>query len=708
MEEKKPIAWTAVTHYLKTAALLPKQRDEMISHALRELLTCIPAVGTALIWPCQSRKVPWRVYYVGVKRNTIHRWLSARLDPSFNAMIGVLEHDLTSKLLDMPSPHLLTLNTSLSPFCGLWIIWTVPSSASSTEVPITENVERVRRTLEALLEVENEEEQYFSTSSLVYDRELINALAHGDAYALSALLNLTRIVGKADITFWGKSYQDVVEISAHLGARHSGFGFALPRGHGIGGRVAAYGTPIVRGDYLNSPYRDPIVCDIVDKEQIRVGMALPIRYNIERDKSAHVAAVLYATRRNVTPFSLAERLLMLRLTHHLEPLPFESRPSSFFSPGVQHFPNHKAAWYDLVLHANRIEALETWVGQLIKGVIIVTDSDGHPYVFSNAEQLKQIKVSQSNQPGTVQVISLAAPGVHLPGQIYLCSSTLLPPPQWPDFFVDLVMACNLVIMRVEQQQDQLSRQREQWLRTLLQGKSSPYVEQEGYRLGLPVNHGHVWVLAWPSETMKATKSHRFRTIAESVVLDNLKKPLIFLDDDMAVVLLEEQAPQSPMHVRDALLKNCGADLLWMVYGVRYHSSQDLKTALTHAITIAQKARREGHGEYLLDIYTFGLDSLLDNPKLAEDLDAFARKLFAPLIEHDVTYGSRLTETFVLAQTLGSTQVVADYLGVHVNTIRYRLHRVNEILGKDQTSPKDTIAMALAAFIWKSYHMMKHA
>ncbi|HEY6406468.1 MAG TPA: hypothetical protein VIY29_03260, partial [Ktedonobacteraceae bacterium] len=595
MEEKHPMAWTSVTHDLKTVALLPLQRDELISRALQQLLTSIPAVGTALIWPCRNKKGPWKVYYAGSKSNAMHRWLSARLDSSVDVMIGVLQHELTSGPLDMPPPLLIRLPTLPTlPPCGLWIVWTAPQSASPLSDAAIEGIERVRQTFEAVLEVEDREEQYFSTSSPLYDRELIEALAHGDAHALSAFLSLTRVVAKADFTFWARAYQDVVEITSHLGAKHSGFGFALARGHGVGGRVAAYGTPIV-GDYRNSPYRDPSVSDIVDSEQIRSGMALPIRYHTAPDKSAHVAAVLYATRRTVAPFSLAERLLMQRLARLLEPLPLEIRSPSLFLPSVQHLPDHKAAWYDIVLHANRIEVVEAWTTHFIKGVVIVTDRDGSPYLLAHSEQLEQIRAARFSKQDSAQVLSLAAPGVDLPGQVYLFPSIPLPPPQWPDFFADLVVACNLVIARMEQAQDQLDRQREQWLRALLKGKSSQYVEQDGYRLGLPVEHGQLWVLAWSLETMQATKSARKRMIAESVVLDNLKSPLIFFDDDMAAVLLEGQAPQPPSKVRDALLKHCGAHPLWVVHGGRYHTLHDLKMTLTHTISLALKARREEYG-----------------------------------------------------------------------------------------------------------------
>lgn len=706
MKEQYPTTLNVVTRYLKTAALLPQERDEMILRALQQILVCVPAVGTALIWPCLERKVPWKVYYAGTRRTSMLRWLSARLIPSLDAMIGTLEQDALH-LPDMPSALFIRLYISPASPGGLWILWPAPSSEVSLAGNDLTWVERIRKTVEAVLEVEDREEQYFSASSPLYDRELIKALAHGDVHALSAFLSLTRVIAKADFTFWARAYQDVVEITSHLGAKHSGFGFALERGRGVGGRVAAYGIPIV-GDYRNSPYRDPSVCDIVDDEEVRSGLALPVRYQTAPDSSAHVAAVLYTTRRNNTHFSLAECLLAQRLVHLLEPLPLEVRPPTFSLPGpsIRPLPDNKAAWYDIMLHADRIEAVETWAGQIIKGTAIVTNSNGMPYVFAHNERLEQIKASPGDKACATHVLSLAAPGVHLPGQVYLCPSIALPPEQWPNFFSDLMLACNIVIARMEQAQDSLDRRREQWLRALLKGQPSQHIEQDGYRLGLPVERGQVWVLAWQPETMQASRSIKKRMIAENVVLDSLKSPLIFFDDDMAIVLLEEQVLQSPSKVRDALLKYCCAQPLWIVYGARYHSFHDVKMTLTHAISLAQKARREVSGEYLLDIYTFGLDTLLENPRLVEDLDVFARKLLAPLIEYDRANGSHLTETFVLAQTLGSTQAAAEQLGIHVNTIRYRLHRAEDIMGIEQASPKQRTAMSLAAFTWQRLHAAK--
>ncbi len=713
MEKKDPIFGGGAVHYLEIAALYPQRRGEMIVRALQELLACLPAVGTALIWPCQDRNVPWKVYYAGTRQESMRRWLAARLDCSLDATLGVLQQDL-SKLSDMPFPHTICLRPASMFPAGLWIIWTPLSSLSG---PIKDCVEEVRQTLEALIEVESSEAYYFSSTSPLSDQALVEALGQGDPHALFALLSMTRLVGNADLTFWGRVYRDVVECTDHMGAKQSGFEFVVPHGHGAGGYVAASGVPLIVEDYRNSPYRYQRVIDIVDGEQIRSAIALPVHSRIGQGRDEYVAGVLYVTRRTVRPFSLAERLLVQRMTGLLEPLPLPTRPPSYLSPSLSPIPDQKAAWDKLILHANRIESLETWISQFIKGTIIVADGNGRPYVSARTEQLERLRASLDSPIDGVQVISLAASGVSLPGQVYLRSGIILPPTEWPDFFADLVMACNLIIGRMEQARDHLARQWEQWLHAVLQEKpvaqgagsargttpTATYLHQEGYRLGLPIEDGQLWVIAWPSQRMLTKQSARSRMLTENIVLDQLKSPLLFFGDDIGVILLDKDSEPQPSRLREALLTLFAPHPLWIVYGARYHSLYDLKIMLADCISQAQKARREENSENLLDAQAPGLESLLTNPRLSEDLRTFATKVLAPLLEYDRNKGTDLTTTFVLAQTRGSTQAVSDELGVHVGTIRYRLRKAEDILGVEEASPEERSSWMLASSIWMRLH-----
>jgi hypothetical protein len=598
-----------------------------------------------------------------------------------------------------PLPHLICLQPAPIFPAGLWIIWTPSGSVS--------NYEEVRLMLEALIEVESVEEHYFSSISPLSDEALVEALAQGDSNALSAYLSLTRLVGKAELTAWGRVYQDVIETSDHMGAKKSGFGFVLPQGRGIGGHIATRGIPrLIIRDYRNSRYRDSSISEIIDSEQVRSVIALPVRSRGEQEKSDQVAGILYAVRRTVNPFSLAERLLVQRTTHLLEPLRPLTRPFSILSPDLPPISDRRAAWYKLISHAHRIGDLESWISQFIKGTIIVTDSDGHPYISARREQLEHLRAAFDNSMDGVRVISLNASGMPLPGQVYLRSAITLPPPGWPDFFVDLVMGCNLVIGQMEQAHDHLARQREQWLQALLQEKLQPHIRQDGYRLGLPIEEGQLWVIAWPSQKMLTRQAARQRMLAENIVLDQLKCPLLFLGDDIGVILLDAYAEQHPSKLRDALLAQFAPHPLWIVYGARYRSLHDLRLVLTHSTSLAQKARRAAKSEYLLDIQTPGLESLLANPRLDGDLRTFATRLLTPLLEYDSSKGTDLTTTFVLAQTLGSAQAVAEKLDVHVNTIRYRLHKAEDLLGTEQASPQERIAWGFASSIWMSLHPLE--
>lgn len=693
------IPWGEAMYYVKSAALYPQRRHEMLARALREMLTCLPVRGMALIWPCQERAVPWRVLYAGERPETMHRWLTARLDASLETTLRILQRDL-AVLSEMTGPQIICLQPTTTVLEGLWLVWPVLPPLTNTAFDV---LERMRGAFEAVLEIARTEELYFTDSSPLYDPMLTQALARGDAHALSAFLSLTRMIGQADLAFWGRVYQDVVEVNTHLGAQQHGFGFALQHGQGVGGRIASYGPSIVLvGDYLTSPYRDASVTGIVDGEHIRSAIALPVR-SIPRDAGhSGVAAVLYVTRRELVPFRLAERLLVQRLARQLEPFPQPHRPQLFVSPGLPRPPE----WHELVFHANRIEVFEDWAARFIQGTVVVVNSDGAPYVLARTEQLAHLRAGLGQPMDNVQVLSLNAPGVALPGQIYLRASLPLPPPDWPTFLADLVMACNLVIGRMEKVRDHLGRQREQWLLALLQEKMHPQLQHDAYRLGLPGERGQIWVIAWPARSLPALQLARQRALAESLALETVKSPLLFLGDDLAVLLLHEQSDYQPAGLRDALLTLYAPHPFWLVHGARYHSSHELKQLLTRALAMARQARREGRSDYVLDMQTPGLDSLLENPRLASELRNFANKLLAPLLASDAEKNTHLTSTFVLVQTLGSAQEVAEHLNVHVNTIRYRLHKAEDLLGGEQALPKERAAWTLAAFIWERFSLSR--
>lgn len=83
----------------------------------------------------------------------------------------------------------------------------------------------------------------------------------------------------------------------------------------------------------------------------------------------------------------------------------------------------------------------------------------------------------------------------------------------------------------------------------------------------------------------------------------------------------------------------------------------------------------------------------------DELEAFARRLLRPLAEHDQRTSGGLAETLRAYLAEGQVQRrTAERLFVHVNTIVYRLRRIEELLDRDLKDPATIFELSLAVRI----------
>ncbi|MEV0346582.1 helix-turn-helix domain-containing protein [Nonomuraea sp. NPDC050680] len=76
--------------------------------------------------------------------------------------------------------------------------------------------------------------------------------------------------------------------------------------------------------------------------------------------------------------------------------------------------------------------------------------------------------------------------------------------------------------------------------------------------------------------------------------------------------------------------------------------------------------------------------------------SFREHLLGPIIDYDARHGSELLRTLdVFLETCGSWQRTADELYVHVNTLRYRMQRIEELTGRRMSSMRDRTDLYLA-------------
>ncbi|HVW35521.1 MAG TPA: helix-turn-helix domain-containing protein, partial [Acidimicrobiia bacterium] len=97
-----------------------------------------------------------------------------------------------------------------------------------------------------------------------------------------------------------------------------------------------------------------------------------------------------------------------------------------------------------------------------------------------------------------------------------------------------------------------------------------------------------------------------------------------------------------------------------------------------------------------DLGLFALLADHGDPSALEDLVA---RWLGPLLAHDERRNARLLPTLAAYLDSGAVQqATADTLGVHVSTLKYRLARLAEILGRDLADPdvRFQLQVALAA------------
>lgn len=127
------------------------------------------------------------------------------------------------------------------------------------------------------------------------------------------------------------------------------------------------------------------------------------------------------------------------------------------------------------------------------------------------------------------------------------------------------------------------------------------------------------------------------------------------------------------------------------------TASGLREALREACAALELGRRHGHAVRADRLATFA--GLLD--RLPADLTApFAADLAAPLAEHDARHDGHLLDTLrAFLEHDGSVTSTARVLFLHVNSLRHRLARVEELTGRNPLAFSDRVALAVAVAAW---------
>lgn len=660
---------------LQYAAIYPNKRHYFIFRSLNKYLSMTEAIGVALIRYATRDVNEYKVIYCGQDQAKMDHWLNGRVVPSM---------DVTIANLDRTPSIFPNAKTQFIPYEeGLFVIW------HHHEITIFDEFHKTLSDyLKAISYIEKSEQTYFFNTEQPFEPELSKLIAHKDQDGLTELLSLTKTVSDSDFVFWGDATSKHVEVATHLGSENNGFGFRLPIGQGIGGHAAQNKSLLQVGDYKNCEYRYQEVSTAVDRENVRTVFALPIK-----DQEANTSGVLYASNREVKPFSIQTNLMLLRLGHSIEPLTKQRELKQFFTE------NHYATFVrekkqelrNIIQNARQVAELEIWLAELVKGEVMILNKKGQSYTTQPAETLQTKKQRPFSFPLEQDQKQL--------GELLIWTDMTLPLKGWVDFMDDVISAIYIILEREKRVYRAIELERSQWINSLLHSQTVPHSQYEkGIRLRLPVDRGEIWTIYWETEEEQLTTREKIQL--EEVVLKKMKNPLIF-SGNLGFILFDKPWPCQPEELRNHLLKVLPVTT-WMVHSARYATFQKLQDSLIQLQLLIERISTFGQKKYVLEFNDFGLDHLLTNPNVTDDLNKFALNALEPIIKYDQKNGTQFTKTLALSLVYPSPADVASRLFIHRNTVHYRVNRAKELLEMDLDKPGNDIALRLAAYTWL-YH-----
>jgi sugar diacid utilization regulator len=149
-------------------------------------------------------------------------------------------------------------------------------------------------------------------------------------------------------------------------------------------------------------------------------------------------------------------------------------------------------------------------------------------------------------------------------------------------------------------------------------------------------------------------------------------------------------------LRSALDAAIGGGCTTVVIGDRCAGPDEYAPAFLLARDVLDLLVRLGRRGGVVTAGELGPYGLLLRASSRDDLEAFAQRALAPLIEHDRAHGGELVPT--LRAYLEEDRVqrrVAARCFIHVNTVVYRVRRIEELLGVDLADPSVVFDLTLA-------------
>lgn len=242
------------------------------------------------------------------------------------------------------------------------------------------------------------------------------------------------------------------------------------------------------------------------------------------------------------------------------------------------------------------------------------------------------------------------------------------------------------------------------------------VHEWGRRFGVDLREPHVLLVAGPDSTGSPPAGAAGPTseLSARVLLGRVRQVLNELPiravatarGSEAVVLVpageDEGGRRSPGELAGFLLRALrhpdGQDLC-VVISPECEQVDDYPKAYDIAHRALGLATMDGRAKGVVDVRRLGVYRLLLNAARPAELTRFARDLLGPLERYEAKHAGEILRTLEAFLDMGGSPAgAAQRLFVHSNTVRYRIRRVEELLGVSLAKDEDRLQLKLALMI----------
>jgi GAF domain-containing protein/ligand-binding sensor protein len=253
-------------------------------------------------------------------------------------------------------------------------------------------------------------------------------------------------------------------------------------------------------------------------------------------------------------------------------------------------------------------------------------------------------------------------------------------------------AVALAMLRTRTAEEVEARMRAEFLQSLFAGEASPEeLVQRGRALTYDLTQpSRVVVVAADSDASEVTE----RLYREAVRWARAAPGRIFVAKrDSELTLLGPGLDDWPRRLHTAVVPTVGSVLVGV--GPVADAPANYRRSFLDARQCVRVLRALGR-DGVLSLEDGGLEQLLVRATDADVLISFTRRYIYPLAEQDQRRRSSLVQTLELVFEHGwNLRAAARAAHVHVSTLRYRLSRVESIVGVDLSHPEDRLALQLA-------------